>query len=206
MNYLPVTENDGHFHYCRNSEGALSYNHSSHSFHGTVGILELTDMPENETVEEKARRKRIRREPRVAESTEAETGVKTARKQADFLENERQGLNRDPAGEHQVRNTRKERELPGGKGGIDDLDKQFTDRVRTIKRDIRIQMSSGGIEMKGPKLDEKKEQEINEEKKGNIPQVPKGNEDILEPARFSDEDQGALEKEVRKIRKDQPEK
>ena len=163
-------------------------------------------MPGYEIVKKKERRKRIRREPRVAESNEAEAGVKTAGKQADFLENERQGLNWDPAVEQQVRNTRKERVLPGGKGGIDDLDKQFTDRVRTMKRDIRIQMSSEGKEMKAPKLDEKKEKEINEEKKGNIPQVPKGNEDILEPARFSDEDQGALEKEVRKIRMDQPEK
>lgn len=58
--------------------------------------------------------------------------------------------------------------------------------------------------MKGPRLDEKKEKEINEEKEGNIPKIPEGNGDVLEPARFSAEDQSELEQEVRKIRKDQP--
>jgi hypothetical protein len=173
-------------------------------FYGKVRIIELTDMPESEIVKKKVRKKRMRRGSKDAESIEEETEVKTASQQARFLEKERQGLNWDPDVVQQVRDKRKERGLPGGKGGIDDLDKQFAGRAKTIKRDVRIERYSGENEMKGPKLDEKKEKEINEEKKGKIPKIPKGKDDTLQPAKFSSEDQSALENEVRKIRKDQP--
>jgi hypothetical protein len=163
-------------------------------------------MAESETVKKKVRRKRTRRGPEEKESNVDATPKKTAGEQADFMEKEKQGQNWEPEVEQQVSKIRKERELPGGKGGIDDLGKQFTGRAKAIKRDVRIERYSGEKNMKAPKLDEKKEKEINEEKEGNIPKMPKGKGDTLEPAKFSAEDQSVLEKEVRKIRKDQPQK
>jgi hypothetical protein len=198
-----VVETIGHSGYCRNSVGFPSYNDRSQSFTGS-GLPGLTDMAD-EITKKKVRRKKAGRAPQGTESDD-DAPKRTASEQANFLEKERQGQNWEPDLEQMVSKIRKEKELPGGKGGIDDLGKQFASGTKTIKRDARLETRSGEKQMKGPRLDEKKEKEINEEKEGNIPKIPGGGDDVLEPVKFSAEDQSALELEVRKIRKDQPQK
>jgi hypothetical protein len=163
-------------------------------------------MPEIKKVERKVKKEKTRKEQEGVKSEIEETQIRSARKQSDFMETERQGLNWDPKRERLISNDVKDKALTVRIGGIEDPDNKTLNEGKTVEKESLKEARSGGIEVKGPKLDEKKEKQINEEKKGHIPKVPNGKTNILEPEKMSEDAESTVEEEVRKMRKDGPEK
>jgi hypothetical protein len=94
-------------------------------------------MAEGKRAEGSVKGRKTKNEPHGTKGEPEEIETKTARKQSDFMEREKKGLNWDPKREHLVSTNGKEQELPGRKGGIDDLDKQFLGQDKTFKKEDR---------------------------------------------------------------------
>lgn len=164
-------------------------------------VFEVNDMQESKMVDKKAKDERIGKIPEKINEEMAEPGRKTARKEAEFMQKEQHGLKEGIREGNQLDDDRIEKVSPAKRVELGNPGNDFQEDEKIIEREVRKGAILRGTDRPAGKVTQNIERQINEERKGNLVKVRKG--EVIDPER--PEDKGTtLDNEAGNAPEDQP--